>query len=102
MAYPYLGAALEPVTIEQASRLGLPVVGGMLVGTVVEGGPADQAGLEPGDVIVGIAGTPSGPSRPFIAALTERAPGEVVTLELLRDGTRMEVAVVLGERPPEG
>jgi hypothetical protein len=36
---PYLGAALEPVTIEQASRLGLAVVGGMLVGAVVEGGP---------------------------------------------------------------
>lgn len=102
VAYPYLGAALEPVTIEQASRLGLAVVGGMLVGAVVEGGPADRARLEPGDVIVGIAGTQSGPPRPLLAALTERAPGEVVTLELLRDGTRMEVAVVLGERPPEG
>ncbi|MBA3414800.1 MAG: trypsin-like peptidase domain-containing protein [Chloroflexia bacterium] len=99
VAYPYLGAVLEPVTTERASQLGLPVVRGMVAREVVEGGPADRAGIAPGDVIVRVAGTPSGLDLPFIAAVTGRVAGEEVVLELLRDGTRTEVAVVLGERP---
>ena len=99
VAYPFLGAALEPVGIAEAARLGLPSVGGAVVREVVAGGPAAQAGIAPGDVIVGFGGEPIGPDRPLPSTLAEREPGETVSLDLLRDGDRLAVEVRLGERP---
>jgi len=100
--YPYLGAAIEPVDAVAASRLGLPTVGGAVVLDVVAGGPAQEAGIEPGDVLVGFAGEPIGSDRPIGSLLAGRAPGETVALEVVRNGDRIEVEVVLGERPRDG
>ncbi len=98
--YPFLGAALESVTPAVASRLGLETVGGAIVREVVAGGPADRAGVEPGDAIVRFAGEALGPDLPVAVALAAREPGEEVVLDLLRNGDRLEVVVVLGERQP--
>src|SRR4030095_1189509 len=53
--HSYLGIQPDQVTSEVASQLGLDQARGVLVREVVEGGPADRAGLRPGDGVVRIA-----------------------------------------------
>ena len=97
--YPYLGAALAPVDPVSAARLDLPNVGGTVVEDVAPDGPAARAGIEPGDVIVGVDGAAVGPDLPIGVALAALAPGAEVRLDLMRDGRSIEIRVVLGERP---
>jgi S1-C subfamily serine protease len=69
---------------------------GALLADVLPGGPADEAGLVPGDVVVGVDGEPIGSAEDLVNAIAAREPGERVTLEL-SDGRTVEVE--LGERP---
>ncbi len=68
---------------------------------VVEGSPADEAGLAPGDVIVAIDGKPT---RTFdeVRALIEDRPGQTVTVTAERDGRRRDVTATLASRRPDG
>lgn len=69
---------------------------------VVAGGPADVAGLKPGDVIVGIGGKPIDDAGQLRQRLRFRRPGEKVAVAYERGGKRAEVTVELGRReaPP--
>ena len=74
---------------------------GVLLSGVSPGGPADQAGLRPDDVITalnGQAATGSGVLRSLIAAIR---PGEIVELSVWRDGEELTIPVVLGEAGQE-
>ncbi len=63
-----------------------------------EGGPAQQAGIEPGDVIVGIDDVEVATVEQFLAKLREVEPGEAVPVRVLRDGEVEEVPVVVADR----
>jgi S1-C subfamily serine protease len=69
---------------------------GALLAEVIPGGPADQAGLAPGDVVVGIDGAPVASAEELVNAVAAHVPGDRVTLELA-DGRSVEVE--LGKRP---
>jgi S1-C subfamily serine protease len=69
---------------------------GALLAEIVPGGPADEAGLVPGDVVTGIDGEPVGSAEDLVNAIASRQPGDRVTLELA-DGRTVEVE--LGRRP---
>jgi S1-C subfamily serine protease len=69
---------------------------GALLAEIVPGGPADEAGLAPGDVVTGIDGQPVGSAEDLVNAIASREPGDRVTLELA-DGRTVEVE--LGQRP---
>ncbi len=75
--------------------------GGQGVISVVAGGPADEAGLQAGDVITGIEGQEIDENHPFLNMLFEYEPGETVELTVDRNDDRMTVEVTLGERPVE-
>ena len=64
---------------------------------VSAGGPAEAAGIRAGDVVLRIDGTPVTAPDELIVAIRARAPGDVVTLTVLRDGTRTDIDVTLGE-----
>jgi putative serine protease PepD len=63
---------------------------------VVPGGPADEAGLEAGDVILAIDGEPVEGSSELIVAIRSRRPGETITLTVRRDGVERDYEVTLG------
>ncbi|UCC24859.1 MAG: M28 family peptidase, partial [Gemmatimonadales bacterium] len=65
---------------------------------VREGGPAANAGLQAGDVIVAFGGTEVGDLYQYTYALREMAPGDVVDVVVERDGRRVTLQAVLGER----
>jgi serine protease Do len=94
-----LGVTVQQVTPELAESLGVPDARGALVSGVEPGGPADQAGLKQGDVIVAIDGrkvTDANAVRNQIAGTT---PGSAVSIDVVRGGKAETVSARLVERP---
>jgi membrane-associated protease RseP (regulator of RpoE activity) len=75
---------------------------GVVVTLVVEGSPADDAGLKEGDMIAAIDGEPLANPEQLSDAIAERRPGDRVTLSVLRSGDwEREIEVRLGEHPDQ-
>jgi S1-C subfamily serine protease len=113
-ADPWLGIQGGSITSLLAEDLDLPVDQGVLVQTVVPGGPADEAGLRGGDRQVSFEGAPLATGGDIIMAIDDTAVqdmddlivyladmsvGQRVTLTVLRDGRQQRIELRLGERP---
>jgi S1-C subfamily serine protease len=85
--------------LDRRSAEDLGVRGGARVEQVVDGSPADEAGVVPSDVVVAVEEEPVASMSALVIALRERDPGDEVALEVLRDGDRRQVTVSLVERP---
>ncbi|MBN9161372.1 MAG: trypsin-like peptidase domain-containing protein [Myxococcales bacterium] len=84
-----LGVLIQPVDAAMAKALGLPQTSGALVSDVDPGGPAVRAGIEPGDVIVAVEGTPIVVAHDLPRQIARRKPGEKVSIEVRgKKGTR--------------
>jgi 2-alkenal reductase len=117
VSYPYLGVSVDNhFTIgELAVALKLPVEKGVLVSSVVNGGPADRAGVRGGDrqitvrgipvvtggdIITAIDGDPITSFDQMIAYLSgQKLVGQEVTLTILRDGETLQLPLTLADRP---
>jgi serine protease DegQ len=97
--HSYLGIQPVQVTREVAAQLGLDQARGVVALVVVEGGPAAQAGLRPGDVIVGMDNAAIDTVEDLFGELRQRRPGSQVRLTIIRDGQRQELTATLAESP---
>jgi S1-C subfamily serine protease len=113
--YAYLGVSTQDLYPQLARRLGIEAENGALVVSVESGGPADDAGLEPGDeritfegqedvpvggdAIVRADGKPVHSSADLTSIVGLAEPDEEIILEVVRGGERRAVGVTLGERP---
>ena len=88
-----IGAQIGPVTGQDGTPAGTGVV------TVTGGGPADRAGLRPGDIIHAAGGTPTPDPQALATVLAAAHPGEQITLSVLRDAQELTVKLTLGELP---
>jgi serine protease Do len=93
-----LGVQIAPVTDEIATAAGLGDPRGALVGGVVDGSPADMAGVLEGDIIVSVDGEEVEDTDALVRTVIAKAIGTTVQVELFRQGQRMTVAVTIGER----
>lgn len=93
----HVGLELAPLTQERRQQLGLDTPGGVLVANVTPGSPADQSGLQAGDVILGIGGRPV--NSPDDAAsrihAAENSTHPALPLLVMRDGTTAYLALDL-------
>ena len=96
----YLGVRTQPVDVTEAARssLGREQSHGLLVLWLEDGGPAQQAGLLVGDIIVAISGQAVGDADDLFAALGSDTVGKAVAVEVLRGGRPETVSVTVGER----
>lgn len=94
-----IGVEMKTVDPEDAEYYGLPTVAGAMVQRVTADGPAEGAGIEPGDVIVAVDGKSIGYSGQLQQRIAEYRPGDRVTLTIYRDRRPMDVSVRLGEAP---
>jgi S1-C subfamily serine protease len=81
--------------------MGIRAAPGVHVQEVVEGGPADKAGLKKGDLITSVDFLPTFEEPGLMGALREKGPGDVLVLDILRDGEDVRLKLVLGEFPAD-
>ncbi|WP_210480777.1 S1C family serine protease [Naasia sp. SYSU D00948] len=96
--HAFMGLAPGPITPQLAQRLGLEDPEGVAVLSVVEGGPADQAGIRPGDLLKAIDGEALRSPEELLGALRRQDPGDRVEVELRRGDDLETVTVTLADR----
>ena len=72
----------------------------ILVSGVLQDGPADKAGLKPGDVIVSLDHQPIQGSQQMLKTIAGKAPGSPMSVSVYRDDAEAEQVAIVGERPP--
>ena len=92
-----LGVAVQEVNQALADSFKLDRPEGALVSSVEKGGPADDAGLQPGDVIRAVDGQPIVASGDLPAIISRSTPGESVKLQVWRKGSRVELSARLAD-----
>ncbi|WP_223621691.1 Do family serine endopeptidase [Lysobacter sp. ESA13C] len=92
-----LGVVVQVLTNEGAKGFGLPDSNGALVSQVLPGGPADKAGIQPGDVIRSVNGTQIRESSDLPPLIGNLAPGSRAKLGVFRDGKNVELNVAVSE-----
>jgi serine protease Do len=93
---PKLGVTVAPVAPELAGELGLGADQGVYVSDVLDGGPADAAGIRRGDVILSVDRKPVGRPEQIGEAVGKAKEGEVVLLRVRRGDAAFFVAVPIG------
>ncbi|MDH6268957.1 Do/DeqQ family serine protease [Rhizobium sp. SG_E_25_P2] len=96
---PYVGASFEPVTSEVAEALGLKLARGALVTKIVKDGPADKAGLRPGEVVTAVNGRAVEHPDALGYRLTTAGLGSTVTLAVSDNGEEREIRMTLQQAP---
>src|SRR5215471_3169420 len=96
-----LGVSMYTVTPDIAHSLGLPSVVGALVSQVVEGSPADRAGIRTGDVITAVNGQPVKSNSELRNTIGLLRVGDKVDIGLLRDGKPVKVTAVIADTTTE-
>jgi S1-C subfamily serine protease len=71
----------------------------VLVIRTLPGGPAEDAGLQAGDILLSLGGVRIGPGVTLTDALFQHAPGDAVSIEVRRGDESLQVDVTLAERP---
>jgi S1-C subfamily serine protease len=94
----YLGVSLQPVRLDAALQESLGQQGGLMVMSVEEGGPAAQAGLLQGDVLVALDGVAVQHLEDLQALLTGERVGKSVRVRFIRAGTPQEKSVTIGQK----
>ena len=94
-----LGVAIQDLDEKLAKALRVPVQKGGLVSQVDEHSPAEIAGMKPGDVVVAINGTAVNGAAELRNTIGAHAPGDKLSLTLMREKQEVIVDVALGEQP---
>jgi 2-alkenal reductase len=96
--YPFFGIASQPITWQIAAQAGLPVDHGVRILEITPGGPADEAGLQVGDIVLSINGVPINQENAFSELLFDFAPGDQVEVEVLQGDETETVSLELADR----
>jgi S1-C subfamily serine protease len=97
-SYPYIGIEYQPISPDLAAQNDLPVDYGAYVLATVQGGPAEQAGIQRGDIILGIGDQRIQGQTTFTEALFAQSPGDTVTVTVLRGNEELQFEVTLAGR----
>jgi serine protease Do len=97
----WIGVQIQPVTAEIAESLGLKTPEGALVADPQANGPAAKAGIQAGDVITAVNGTPVKDAKDLARQIGSMSPGASVKLTVWRKGEEKTFSLALGELPKE-
>ncbi|WP_346798875.1 Do family serine endopeptidase [Halomonas sp. Bachu 37] len=95
----WLGIEAQELSHELAASFGLRAPQGVIVAGVVSNGPAAEAGLLPGDVLLALDGQTILDARSTMSDIASIPPGTMLPLTIVRDGERIELTLEVGERP---
>ncbi len=95
----WVGIEVQEITPELADSFKLPDTEGALIAGVMRGGPADRAGIRPGDVLMTVAGRRVTDAQSMLEMIAELRPGARAQFGLRRGGKNIDLAVTIGKRP---
>ncbi len=95
----WVGIEAQDITPELAESFRLPEARGALIAGVVRGGPADKAGVRPGDVLVAINDAPVSNSTEMLNLVVGLKPEQTARLTLVRGQQTLQLTIVVGRRP---
>jgi serine protease DegQ len=96
----WIGVEPQNLSKELAESLNIPKdTSGVLISGVLEGGPADKAGMKPGDVLTQVNGQAVSDVVTLLNRIAQTSPGDEAKINLLRKGKPMTLKVQVGKRP---
>ena len=95
----WIGIESQDITPELADSFGLAKKSGAIIAGVVRGGPADRAGIVPGDILVAVAGEPIADTSEMLNLIAQLEPGAKTQMTILRKRREATVDVTVGRRP---
>jgi serine protease Do len=99
VSYGWLGVSVHDLTEELANYFGLKSTDGAIVVEVLEAGPAMRAGFKDGDIILTFDGKKIHNVRELVSTVSRTEVGKKAVVEVLRNGKRLSLEVIVGERP---
>ncbi len=98
---PWLGVWIQGLDEHLAQYFKVPDNRGALITDVVPGGPAERAGLQPGDIIRSVGDRQVEKPGDLLEVIRAHRPGDTLVLKTLRGGRQLYISVKLGEKPNE-
>ena len=95
----WIGVEPNELSPELAQTFGVKATRGVIITGVLQGAPAAQGGIRPGDVILSVAGKPTANVSQLLTAVAGLQPGKAASFELQRGDRQLELSVVPGTRP---
>jgi serine protease DegQ len=95
----WIGVEVQDLTPELAESFKRPNTKGALIAGVLKGGPADRAGVKPGDIIVEVEGGPVTDSSGMLNLIAALLPGEDATIKVERNQAEKSIKIKVGKRP---
>lgn len=98
----FLGVLIQDLTPQLAQMFNVDRTSGVVVSDVVEGGPAQEAGIRTGDIVLSVDDTEVDSAARLRLVIAEKGGGEEVRINALRDGKEKSFRVTLGEKDQDG
>ncbi len=95
----WIGVEVQEITPPIAESFKLGGTRGALIAGVLRGGPADKAGVKPGDVLVEVEGRPVADPTSMLNLIAALPPGKPATVKVKRSGQEIEATITVGRRP---
>jgi len=95
----WIGVGVQEINPELAALFKIPSAKGVLVSHIERGGPAERAGLKPGDVLLAVDERPVTDTTAMLNLVAALKPGRQVKLKVLREQSEANMAVTIGRRP---
>ncbi len=95
----YIGVEPQDITPELAESFGLSTKTGAIIAGVVKDGPADKAGIKPGDILVAVEGKAVSDTTEMLNLIAQLTPGNTAKMTVLRKTQQSTVDVTIGTRP---
>jgi serine protease DegQ len=95
----WIGVEPQDITPELAESFGLTRKSGAIIAGVLKGGPADKAGIRPGDILVAVEGKPVTDTSDMLNLIADLKPGNKARMTVLRKSQESTIDVVIGKRP---
>ncbi|RZF28740.1 Do family serine endopeptidase [Paraburkholderia sp. UYCP14C] len=96
----WIGVEPQDVTPEIAESFGLDQKSGAIVAGVLKSGPADRAGIKPGDILTSVNGQEITDTTRLLNVIAQIKPGTAAKVHLVRKGHQIDLDVMIGKRPP--
>ena len=95
----WIGIESQDITPELADSFGLARQSGAIIAGVVQGGPAERAGIRPGDILLTVQGRQVSNSNDMLSLIAQLVPGQKARMTVMRKSRQSTLDVLVGKRP---